>query len=129
MSTRAVYGFKDDRNTFWVYVHHDGYPTGAAEKFDEVLQSKKVWELPRFEADEFAAGFVAANKTSSGSVRLTTGPEAHGDTEYAYLIEQDGGALVITAYNSGEPSGDAMFFNGRLTEFIANAESLEASIA
>ena len=81
MSTRAVYGFKDEHATHWVYVHHDGYPSGAADKFSTALKSKKCWQLPRFEADEFAAGFIAANKDRPGSVRLTSGPQAHGDIE------------------------------------------------
>lgn len=133
MSTRAVYGFKASDEwraspvTFWVYVHCDGYPTGAADKFNRVLQSKNVWKLPRFEADEFAAGFVAINKTDGGGVRLTTGPDAHGDTEYAYLIEQRDKVLFVTAYSDGQPSEAAKFFDGPLTEFIVKAEELEAA--
>ena len=31
MSTRAVYTFIDEHETYHVYKHHDGYPEGAAE--------------------------------------------------------------------------------------------------
>ena len=75
MSTRAVYTFKDERGEHSVYVHHDGYPKGAALKFKAVLASGNAWPLPRFEADQFAAAFVVANHGSPGSVRLTSGPD------------------------------------------------------
>jgi hypothetical protein len=61
MSTRACYTFKDKHNTIHVYKHNDGYPTGAAEHIARALPY--AWPLPRFEAVDFAAAFVAANKT------------------------------------------------------------------
>lgn len=60
MSTRAVYSFKDSDGTYHVYKHHDGYPTGAAQWLARA--QTLAWQLPRYEADEFAAAFVAANK-------------------------------------------------------------------
>ena len=125
MSTRAVYGFKDESSTHWVYVHHDGYPTGAAEKFKVALGSKLAWPLPRYEADEFGAAFIAANKTSAGSVRLTSGPEAHGDIEYVYLVSQEGDKLTMKA---SHPSGK-VFFSGSLSDFISRAEKIEKAIS
>ncbi len=65
MSTRAVYTFIDPelpRNTHHVYKHHDGYPTGAAIAIANA--QPYAWPLGRFEADEFAAAFVAGNKSS-----------------------------------------------------------------
>jgi hypothetical protein len=63
MSTRAMYTFRsaDGSEEHHVYVHSDGYPTGAAEKIVAALEY--AWPLPRYEADEFAAAFVAANKS------------------------------------------------------------------
>jgi hypothetical protein len=63
MSTRAMYTFRnaDGSEEFHVYKHHDGYPTGAAEALVSALEH--AWPLPRYEADEFAAAFVAANKS------------------------------------------------------------------
>ena len=63
MSTRALYTFRseDGSDEHHVYVHHDGYPTGAADKIVAALEF--AWPLPRYEADEFAAAFVAANKS------------------------------------------------------------------
>ena len=60
MSTRAVYTFRDARNDFHIYKHCDGYPSGAAEWIRLALDF--AWDLPRFEASEFSAAFVAANK-------------------------------------------------------------------
>ena len=82
MSTRAVYTFIDDNDHHHVYKHHDGYPSGAIEFILKALD--KSWPLPRFEADEFAASFIAANKDAAGGIRLTTGPSAHGDLSYRY---------------------------------------------
>ncbi len=61
MSTRALYTFRDRDNAWNVYKHHDGYPTGAASILRDAIDYF-AWELPRFEADEFAAAFCAAGK-------------------------------------------------------------------
>jgi hypothetical protein len=63
MSTRAVYTFIEGKERYHVYKHHDGYPKGAAQGITAALSYS--WGLPRFEADEFASSFVAANKISS----------------------------------------------------------------
>lgn len=61
MSTRALYTFRDsDGSEFHVYKHHDGYPTGAAEALTNALEF--AWRFPRYEADDFAAAFIAGNK-------------------------------------------------------------------
>ena len=89
MSTRAVYTFIDYNYHHHVYKHHDGYPSGAIEFILKALD--KSWPLPRFEADEFAASFIAANKDAAGGIRLTTGPSAHGDLSYRYetMVKED----------------------------------------
>lgn len=60
MSTRAVYTFKDGNEAYHVYKHAEGYPTEACKALLRALRF--AWPLPRFEPDEFAAAFVAANK-------------------------------------------------------------------
>lgn len=68
MSTRAIYTFREPRpfdgcpDSYHVYKHHDGYPEGAVTFIRAALDH--AWILPRFEADDFAAAFVAANKPS-----------------------------------------------------------------
>lgn len=122
MSTRAVFSFKDQDGKFHVYKHHDGYPSGAVEAIGSAL--KNAWPLPRFEADEFAAAFVAANKTSPGGVRLTGGPAKHGDLEYYYMVTFDAktAQLMVAAYNVTSVYGEdgqerERFFNGTFKEF------------
>ena len=96
MSTRATYEFVDKYNSFTVYKHHDGYPEGGVEWIHAA--SELAWPLPRFEASEFAAAFVAANKGRSGDVYLSNGRDSHGDTEYHYIVtyEPKSEQLLIT---------------------------------
>jgi hypothetical protein len=96
MSTRAVYTFRDNHGQHSVYKHYDGYPTEALGFIENA--PARAWPLPRFEADEFAAAFVAANKTGAGNVYLTTGPEAHADLAYRYEITCRGAALRVEVY-------------------------------
>lgn len=93
MSTRATYEFKDDHDSFTIYKHCDGYPAGGLQWIARAIPN--AWELPRFEPDEFAAAFVAANKGSGGDVRITAGREYHGDTENHYVVTVKDGKLFV----------------------------------
>ena len=69
MGTRAIYIFEDEHEEVAVYKHYDNYPLGAVDFIEDA--KAYAWEFPRFEADEFAAAFVAANKNpKGGEVRL-----------------------------------------------------------
>lgn len=123
MGTRACYVFKDskeDQNGFTVYKHFDGYPKGACYAIVNALP--KAWDLPRYEPDEFGAAFIAANKTSSGDVRLTHNAEDHGDIEYVYeLFQAKNGQLIIQAYSVNfwhEVKERTEIFYGRLKDFV-----------
>lgn len=99
MSTRAMYTFKDERDTIHVYKHHDGYPEGGVDFIRSATGS--AWVLPRFEADDFAAAFVAANKSSGGGIRLcgTRVQEPWDfstDSEYWYVVTCENGALHVS---------------------------------
>jgi hypothetical protein len=120
MSTRALYTFIDpefkDVPPINIYKHHDGYPDGAADHIEAAL--KYAWELPRFEADEFAAAFCAATKVAgleavkdyphmrgggtrvlpSGDPKLIA-PKYCSDIEYRYEITAKGGKLYVKAYS------------------------------
>src|SRR6516164_7604860 len=93
MGTRAVYTFIDADDRHSVYKHWDGYPRWGCQFIANTLSL--AWPLPRFEADEFAAAFVAANKKQAGDIRLTTGPEVHGDLAYRYEIRCSDSRLHI----------------------------------
>lgn len=92
MSTRGFYVFKQGNEVFNVYKHCDNYPDGEHGGFAAIGRACRLaWTLPRFEADEFAASFVAVNKTGDGDVRLCPSGAwqdiAAGDIEYVYVIE------------------------------------------
>ena len=88
MSTRAMYTFKDQYDTVHVYKHQDGYPEGGLSWIANARNY--AWTLPRFEADEFAAAFVAANK-----------PKYNADAEYPDLAT--GGGVRLCGFNIKEP--------------------------
>jgi hypothetical protein len=84
MSTRGLYTFKgSNRSDCWnVYKHSDNYPTGAAEAIKLALEY--AWTLPRYEADEFATAFIAANKSHGHRQELEILRELEiiGSTDY-----------------------------------------------
>jgi hypothetical protein len=101
MGTRAVYTFIDASQRHSVYKHWDGHPRGACGFIANAFVM--AWPLPRFEADEFAAAFVAANKAQAGDIRLIPGPDAHGNLSFAYEIRcLDGRLHVRISRCSGE---------------------------
>ena len=105
MSTRAIYTFSDTDNTVHVYKHHDGYPYckfdgGEAGGLVWIKDAEYfAWDLPRFEADEFAASFVRAHKSVGGGVRLIGDQkpwEYASDCEYWYKVACVDGGLYVT---------------------------------
>ena len=87
MGTRAVFTFTDlMTGTYHVYTPHDGYPAGAQRRLNRTIEGGLTWELPRFEADEFAAAFIATNKVTPSSLRLTLDPRNHADIEFWYEV-------------------------------------------
>lgn len=98
MSTRAMYTFKDKHDTIHVYKHCDGYPEGGLSWI--VNTQKLAWNLPRFEASDFAAAFVGANKAGSGNVRLCGTDiqdpwQMSADSQYHYTVTCNKGALHV----------------------------------
>lgn len=119
MGTRSVFTFTDSNGDFHVYKHWDGFPESACHFLVRALNL--AWPAGRFEADEFGAAFVAANKTTPGDIRLMSSCEPEefpADIEYAYTIMQaDNGQLIVRAYAVHD--GDfSEFFYGRLKDFI-----------
>jgi hypothetical protein len=96
MSTRAVYTFSDSDGTYHVYKHSDGYPTGAAQAIEATLEC--AWTLPRFEADEFAAAFVAANKCYWRNMEFEfyrNNQDLEANTTRANYSKYDGGGVRL----------------------------------
>lgn len=84
MGTQAVYTFFDEKFEYHIYGNFDGYPTGAYDKLIKMIPF--AWPLPRFEANDIAAAFIAGNKQSGGNIFLTKHWNEHGYLNYRYEI-------------------------------------------
>jgi hypothetical protein len=107
MGTRAVYTFKDKHESFNVYKHYDGYPEGEGAgpgAYGFIKAAKEfAWDLPRFEASDFAAAFIAANKQpGGGDIYFTDSYKNHGDLEYRYEITAQGKNIVVQTFKVEE---------------------------
>jgi len=118
MSTRATY--KIDFTTF--YIHHDGYPEGAAEYFAAALDPSNRVE-DRAPNASLADDFIRANSRAE----LTESHQTHGDTEYRYTVrttQPNGDRLdnpTIVAQKRvgwGDDTDWKTFFNATLDEFV-----------
>lgn len=80
MATRATYTIKNNLGkTAHLYIHWDGYETGAAAYFYAALTSNI----------EGNGGFAERIIRAIPGAELTDGPEAHADTEFHYEIKAD----------------------------------------
>jgi hypothetical protein len=130
MSTRAIYSFIDATDTYHVYVHYDGYPSGAAAYFKQWLDSDLSWTLPRFEADEAAAGFIASIKTRQGNVRIAKNRTDAVDVEYGYRIYQDNDnrlCVQCVTTNYWGVLHEEVIFDGAMDTFIVTSGQIEES--
>jgi len=128
MSTRSIVTIKDETDTVHIFKHYDGYPEGIADAIQNTVKSGLAWDLPRFEADEFAAAFAAANKTQGGGIRIVSKRRAFCDVEYGYTVTQKDGELhiVATSINGWDVWKEKQIFKGNLESFLAFAGKLEA---
>ena len=70
MSTRATYQFITEVSDVTCYIHHDGYPSGAAQYLFEAMTAEK---------------FIRKNENAE----ITLNHEFHGDTEYRYTVKNN----------------------------------------
>jgi len=143
MSTRALYTFKGESaaDTWNVYKHHDGYPTGAAQFLADTFKHY-AWALPRYEADECAAAFCAAGK-SQHYLRAIEAVEAHNGEGYKDAMRytalgeyktQGGGvrmmpqgpALKVAAKNCSDIEFRYEIFVGKVNELRVRAYAVNA---
>lgn len=133
MSTRACYEFLQAGDSQWgslatsvtIYGHSDGYPTGALEKIKAVLDQKLCWELPRFEASDFSAGFVAANKDGGGEIYVTSNAKAHGDLSYLYEIAFKNKHIWVRCFRGNRKTKKDLLFDGSLADMVLRVEQLD----
>lgn len=135
MGTRALFSFYDRSNQNGpvnVFMHYDGYPEGAIEA---LMNAKALaWDFPRFEANEFAAAFIAANKNRAGNFRImpcgdpkVIAPRFCSDIEFRYEI---GPCLTTSPWVSSyavrafAQYSETHLFSGSLEILALNPEQL-----
>ena len=102
MSTRALYSFVDEYATPTVYKHCDGSPSGAAEAIKAAIDF--AWPLPRFEADDFGAAFVAANKQSA-TERMNEMAKGSPDLKPEHMRRACGGDVYLCGTGDWRTAG------------------------
>jgi hypothetical protein len=123
MSTRATYQFHPTQRhelSPTIYVHHDGYQTGAAAYFYAML-------LHPNHKGGLSCMFIRAND----GAELTTSHQDHGDTKYRYDISGDGPEATLKVAKRRYDDGYGVvaekwptIYTGPLHEFIAAYPSL-----
>ena len=139
MSTRATYLFSNTSmagEDVCIYIHHDGYPSGAAQYLSNAKHLSSTDRRPLLES------FIAANK----GAEITRCHSTHGDTDYRYSITSTQpiwaiatsygyGLADITCHSRHVSLGDGEgfttywkeIFSGSLNEFImSNIDAAEA---
>ena len=141
MSTNALIKFYDTpghsfgegpNQTFYVYQHWDGYPAGVAITL--AMTFDYAFKLPRWQANDFSAAFIAANKNSDNSVKqggniyISDGSD-YKDYEY-HVTFKDGDVRVkvLDPYTDGlDPYElkdiEVIIFEGTFREFIEYTEA------
>ena len=100
MATSATLSFHDDEESFHVYKHYDGCPGGKAGILTglKTTLEEKAYGLPNFEANEFAAAYIAANKRGPGDIRLHNG-QTSGAAQYHYDVQKRNGELYVKVFH------------------------------
>jgi len=117
MATRATYMV--DGMLF--YAHHDGYPTGAAERFARMIGA---WYVPtednRMEAAEHPAGGLAfAFIRGNLDVAPAVSEGDHSDAQFRYVVAQrPDGRVEITVRDREAKEPD----RGELSEWMAHQQ-------
>ena len=119
MSTRATYQIKSGFSTATLYIHHDGYLSGAASYFKDTIDLMRIKRRPLLTC------FLWANERAE----LTDGHDAHGDTEYRYDLARQAGIWNVTAYKRKSYDSDVfeVVYDGNLSAFVSQHATQEAA--
>jgi len=131
MSTRATITVADERESFDLYQHHDGYPEGPNGLVRHIAMARRLaWGLPRFEAADFSAAVIAVLKDRGGSTYLTKDAEGHTDRSYHYRIETirenyvTRVMLTISRPTWNRGHGDIEMFHGEIQEAVVKFQAI-----
>lgn len=137
MGTRATYSFSgQNKKTQHVYIHWDGYPSGAAYYFQGAVTRlrERLKSAPSAERGGLFEAFIRANVQAE----ITSDPDMHGDTEFHYEVEE--GYFVEENFNlrayqyKWHPSDTAdqrvrsIIWSGKLVEFLALGEDAQNNL-
>lgn len=118
MATRATYQI--DKLTF--YCHWDGYPTGAAQRFANMVKAHTVpaaGELHLSSVVDRRGGFAFAFIRGNLDAEPTESHQAHGDTEFRYTLTTEGGGFAKIKVD------DVRYDNGRKWRQIYHGDLAE----
>jgi hypothetical protein len=119
MSTRATFEFKHKNYRAVVQLSSDGYPSGASIAISKALLL--AWKIPRFDAGEFAAALVAANKTGPGGAYIVKRWQDVPSAEFHYVITLKDDRLNVAASSIANVEPDrrrlARLFAGTFEDF------------
>lgn len=123
MSTRATYSFETENGPQYIYIHHDGYPQGAAVKFYDMLvfplqlqKSPNILGWATVDTVEAEGGYYFNFIRANGGARPTTDHESHGDAEYRYALNMTGHLVVMQRIT--ESDDWSLIFSGRVVDFV-----------
>jgi len=105
MATRATYQFISEwSGTHTAYIHHDGYPEGAAQYLFKEIDGGDVMIFN-------INAFIRHNRKAE----MTASHEIHGDTEYRYTVE---GTRLIAQKRVNFTDQFDTFWNGCVADFV-----------
>lgn len=122
MATRATYTFKTEaqydyerRADVHVYIHYDGYPSGAASYFNAAL---KLLNDRRAPLSNLRGGITEQFIRANPLAEITSHADNHGDTEFHYDVIKSSGSIRLEAYELQRNQTKYQFFNGTLEDFV-----------
>lgn len=124
MATRATYSVG---NTVF-YCHYDGYPTGAAERFVNMVKHhvRADYRPDRYPMDELKGGlaFAFVRGNDDAEPAYDNSHEGHGDTEWRYMLAVDAkGEIGIQVTHRPNVMTDewVLDFRGELLDWFRHA--------
>lgn len=105
MATRATYQFVNEwSGTHTAYIHHDGYPEGAAQYLFKEIDGGDVMIFN-------INAFIRHNRKAE----MTASHEIHGDTEYRYTILE---SRLTAQKRVNFTDKFETFFDGSVADFV-----------
>ena len=104
MSTRATYNVKHNNKSLTFYIHHDGYPKGAANYLFQALDNYMGGVFETFNGKEYFSenkgSFIEAFLRGNINAEITGSHDSHADTDYKYSIDFNNKTVSIYDVNN-----------------------------